>query len=149
VSVVVVDASVAAKWFLPAASEPLRNEALELLRRYTRADLRLVVPDPFWTETANIFWKAVRQKRLTTKSAESALVALHQWNFPSVASNGLVDLAFVLAVNLNRTVNDALYVALAIDAGGVFVTADEKLANATAAPLPVKWLGSASNLAIP
>ena len=42
----------------------------------------------------------------------------------------------------DRTVHDCLYVALAVQAGSVVITADEKLANALAAYLPVKWLGS-------
>jgi hypothetical protein len=34
VSTCVVDASVAAKWFLPAKQEPLANEALQLFKDY-------------------------------------------------------------------------------------------------------------------
>ena len=39
-----------------------------------------------------------------------------------------------------RTVYDCLYIALAVASTGQFVTADELLANAVAARLPVKWL---------
>jgi len=39
-------------------------------------------------------------------------------------------------------VYDALYVALALDSKSQLVTADARLANALAAHLPVKWLGS-------
>jgi predicted nucleic acid-binding protein len=72
VSVVVLDASVAVKWFLPASGEPLRNEALGLMRRYANGEIRFVVPDLFRAETANILWKAVRQRRITIKEAESS-----------------------------------------------------------------------------
>jgi predicted nucleic acid-binding protein len=34
-----------------------------------------------------------------------------------------------------------LYIALAVQSGTDLVTADERLANAVAARLPVKWLG--------
>jgi hypothetical protein len=47
----VIDASVAAKWFLP--DEPFSERALELL-----------LPDLFFSECGNILWKAARRKSL-------------------------------------------------------------------------------------
>jgi predicted nucleic acid-binding protein len=44
----------------------------------------------------------------------------------------LVVPAFDLADRSNRTVYDCLYLALAVQLGGVMVTADDKLANALA-----------------
>lgn len=49
-SLFVIDASVAAKWILPARGEPLSIEALDLLGRYVSGDARFVVPDLFWAE---------------------------------------------------------------------------------------------------
>ncbi len=45
-------------------------------------------------------------------------------------------------MTFDRTVYDSLYVALAVDSKAELVTVDEKLANALAARLPVKWLGA-------
>ncbi len=140
-SPVVVDASVAAKWFLPAAGETLSNEALELLRRYTDGRVRFIVPDLFWAELANILWKAVRQGRGTKAFADAAIAEMKGRNFPTVPSLTLLDEAFLIATTFDRTVYDCLYVALAMTAQAQFVTADEKLARALAAHLPVKWLG--------
>jgi predicted nucleic acid-binding protein len=42
----------------------------------------------------------------------------------------------------SRTFYDGLYVTLAINCSVDLVTADERLANALAAHLPVKWLGA-------
>jgi predicted nucleic acid-binding protein len=42
----------------------------------------------------------------------------------------------------DRTVYDSLYIAAALATSSELVTADEHLANAVAATLPVKWLGS-------
>ena len=138
----VIDASVAAKWILPASGETLTREALDLLKHYASGELRFVVPDLFWAELANIVWKAVRHGRLRAVSAESALLAMRDRNFPTVSSHTLLVEAFAIATAFDRVVYDALYVALAATTKSQLVTADERLANALAAHLPVKWLGS-------
>jgi predicted nucleic acid-binding protein len=58
--------------------------------------------------------------------------------FPTVPSLVLLDLAFDIASGFDRTVYDSLYLALALQFRVQLVTADEKLANAVAAQLPVK-----------
>jgi len=142
VSLFVIDASVAAKWFLPAAAEPLSDEALELLERYAKGRVRFVVPDLFWAEFGNILWKAVRQRRLTREAAEAAIAAMKGRKLPTAPSEGLVEQAFAIAAAFDRTVYDGLYVALAVDLRAQLITADERLAKALAAHLPVKWLAS-------
>jgi predicted nucleic acid-binding protein len=52
--------------------------------------------------------------------------------------------ALNIAVAHDRSVYDCLYVALAIQFKTEMITADERLANALAARLPVKWLGAFS-----
>jgi predicted nucleic acid-binding protein len=142
VTTLVVDASVAAKWFLPAAGETLTQQALQLLKRYAAGELRFLVPDLFWVEFANIMWKAVRQRRWPQASAEVAVRAVRDRNFPSVSSLTLLEDAFAIASTFDRTVYDGIYVALALTSKTELITADERLANALAAHLPVKWLGS-------
>jgi predicted nucleic acid-binding protein len=138
VNAFVADASVAAKWLLPGKSEPLREEAMEWLRRYADGELRLIVPDLFWAELANILWKAVRQGRSTKTAALAALHTLQEFQIQTISSQVLLDLAFAIAIRYERTAYDSLYVALAIHFKAQLVTADEKLANALAAHLPVK-----------
>lgn len=140
--IVVLDASVAAKWFLPAESETLTDEALLLLQRYVKGEIRFLVPDLFWAETANILWKAVRQGRTTKSSAQLALTSLAKRKLPTVSSLGLLPQAFAIANAFDRTVYDSLYVALAIESNAHFVTADQRLANALAPQCSVKWLGA-------
>lgn len=139
----VIDASVAAKWFLPAANEPLTSQALALLDSYRTGQLRFVVPDLFWSELASIFWKAVRQGRWGGTSAESALQLACKRNFPTIPATDLLDSAFRIALAFDRSPYDALYIAAAIATKSELFTADERLANAVAATLPVKWLGAA------
>jgi predicted nucleic acid-binding protein len=138
----VIDASVAVKWFLPPSGEPLAVEALRLLAGYAKGQSRFAVPDLFWAECANILWKAVRQGRWTRHAAEKAILALKDRSFPTTSSHDLLEEAFSIAATFDRTVYDSLYVALAVRLKADMVTADERLANALAAHLPVKWLGA-------
>jgi predicted nucleic acid-binding protein len=142
VSLFVVDASVAAKWFLPAAGETLTDEALEFLRGYTTGQIRLIVPDVFWAEFASILWKAVRQGRWTKDAADAAIAAMKDRNLPTVPSLALLEAAFAIANAFQRSVYDSLYVALAVSSKAQLLTADERLARPLASTLPVKWLGS-------
>ena len=141
-TVFVIDASVAAKWFLPPSGEPLAEEAFQLLAGYAEGRFRFAVPDLFWAECANILWRAVRQDRCTRGAAEEAILALQARSLPTTSSLELLEEAFSIAATFRRTVYDGLYVALAVRLKADLVTADARLANALAAHLPVKWLGS-------
>ncbi len=140
---IVVDASVAAKWCLPGSDESLVAEAGDLLSRYAKGELRFIVPDLFWSELGNILWKAVRQGRCSRSAAESAILAIQDRNLPTISTVELLQDAFAIAIGFGHTFYDSLYVALAVAFKAQLVTADERLANALAAYLPVKWLGSA------
>src|SRR5271157_3688921 len=139
-SLVVVDANTAAKWSLQ--DETLVEEAVALLSRYGRREIQFIVPDLFWAEVGNLLWKAVRRGRCTRADADVNLAAVRDLNLTTVPSVGLIDHAFKIATRFDRTVYDSLYVALAVEAHAQMVTADEELANAVAAHLPVKWLGA-------
>ena len=140
---VVVDASVAAKWVLPAEGETLTEEAAGWLRRYAQGEVLFLVPDLFWAETANLLWKALQHGRCSKEFAERAQASLVGRGLRTIASVSLLNLAFRIATDHQRTVYDSLYVALAVRANGQLITADERLANALAAHFPVKWLGAA------
>jgi len=113
-----------------------------LLAGYAQGRFRFAVPDLFWAECTNILWKAVRQGRWTRSAAEEAMLALKGRSLPTTSSLDLLEEAFSIAVTFDRTVYDSLYVELALRFKAELVTADERLANALAAHLPVKWLGS-------
>ena len=141
-SLVVVDASVAAKWFLPENGEALADRALALLDQYDKKEVQFVVPDLFYVEIASAIWKAVRVGRVPRAFGDQALVLLTQREFATVPSLKLLDSAFQIATAYGRSVYDSLYVALAVQTKSQLITADERLANSLAARFPVKWLGA-------
>ncbi len=118
----VVDASVAAKWFLP---EPDAAAALRLLsgRR------RLAAPDLIRSEIGNLAWKL--HTRGTLDANEASDMTEHFLSMPLEIhdSTRLLAPALQIAIATRRTVYDSLYLALAMELGGTVVTADERWVN--------------------
>lgn len=141
-SVLILDASVAAKWVLPPGGETLLDQALQLLHGYESGEFQFVVPDLFWAEFGNVMWNAVRQGRLSESAALIAVETMRSRNFPTMPSRDLMADALRIAVLSGRTFYDSVYVSLALEANALFLTADERLANALGAHLPVRWLGT-------
>ncbi len=137
-----LDASVAAKWFLPSDWESYSTEAAQLFKRYEKDKLTLYVPDHFWIEMANVLVQAACHKRWSQSEARRALEALQELQIRTFATRRFLPLAIRLALDFDHAVYDCVYVALAMAMHCIFITADEKLANKTAAKLPVKWLGT-------
>lgn len=140
----ILDAGVAVKWAIPSAGETLISESVELLKRYTAGEINFIVPDIFWAEVGNVLWKGVRQGRWPQAVAEGTATDFRERNFLTISSQDLLPEALRIALAHDRTVYDCLYVALAIQFKTEMITADEGLANALAARLPVKWLGAFS-----
>lgn len=138
----VIDANVAAKWCLPEKDEPLVSQARTLLEAYTRAEIALIVPDLFWPELGNVLWKAVRRGRLSNSDAHSALEFLQGLNIPTYSCSDFLPETLHLALFYGRSFYDSLYATLAQHSSVELITADERLANALAASMPVKWLGA-------
>lgn len=140
----VLDASVAVKWAMPSANEPLTVESLRLLERYRDGKIDFVVPDIFWAEVGNVLWKGARRRRWSRDAAESVAADFKARDFLTVPSQVLLPEALRIAFTYDRSVYDCLYAALAVEAKTDLITADERLANTLAAHLPVKWLGAIS-----
>jgi len=130
----VVDASVAVKWFVP---EIHSEEALRLLKE----EWVLLVPDLVWGEVGNILWKKKQRGEMTDENARFILQQLGRFNLAVHSSQELADTAWELASRLNRTFYDSLYLALAESQGCPLVTADRRLFNAVSpAGLNVVWI---------
>jgi predicted nucleic acid-binding protein len=119
---IVVDASVALKWFVP---EALSENAASLLDG--SADLS--APDLLYPEFGNILWKKVQRQEITTEDAREILIGLRRVPLALTPSSILIDAALEIAIAHRRTVYDSLYVALAVARDSILVTADDKLAN--------------------
>jgi predicted nucleic acid-binding protein len=142
VNTLVLDASVAIKWAIPSALEPLTDESVRLLKRYIDGEIEFMVPDIFWAELGNVLWKGARQRRWLRTEAEVVMNEMKARDFTTVSSQALLPEAMTIAFAHDRAVYDCLYVALAVQAKSELITADERLANALAARFPVKWLGA-------
>ena len=138
----VLDASVAVKWAIPSAQEPLTDEAEQLLKRHAIGQINFIVPDVFWAEVGNVLWKGARRARWSRDNAEAAATDMLARDFITVPSHSLLPVALNIAFANDQRVYDCLYVALASESNADLVTADERLANALAARFPVKWLGA-------
>ena len=141
-SVYVLDASVAVKWFLPTHDEPFAAQARQLLQEWADEIVTLLVPDLFFAEVANVLWKAVRARRCSLQEAEFSLARLEAAAIPSLSSLKLLEQAFAIAARHGRSLYDSLYVAMAAKSNAQLITADEKLVNALAGHYSIRWLGA-------
>jgi predicted nucleic acid-binding protein len=139
---VVLDSSVAVKWLPILRQEPLVAEAQELRHKWEDGKVNIAVPDLFWMEIAAVLWKTQRRLTCTVAEAEAALQDLLELRIPTIESRPLLEMTLRIATRHDRVVYDGVYIALAQSLNAEFVTADEKLANAVAAYLPVKWIGA-------
>jgi predicted nucleic acid-binding protein len=116
----VVDASVAVKWFVP---EIHTQAALRLLHETHE----LVAPDLLFPEIGNTLWKKIRLEEIDRDEARQVLRALRALPLTIQPSAPLLEPALEIAIGLNRTVYDSLYVALALQHHCRMVTADRRL----------------------
>ena len=137
----VVDASVAAKWLLPAAGEDLLDQANRLAGLHVRRELQLLAPDLIEAEIGNVLWKAVRRNRISRTEAGNSLRSFAALAIQVIPTSDLLDQALQIAVDCDRSFYDSLYIALALSTKTELITADERLVNALGSRFPVRWLG--------
>ena len=120
--IVVVDASVAAMWFLP---EPDSESAALLLD----AKCELIAPDLMRLEVANALLKATRRGAIDSMDAAAALARLSAPSVRFERAGPYAEPAFEVAERHGGSVYDATYVALAKAFGAVVATNDMELAK--------------------
>ena len=130
---VVVDSSIAIKWFVV---EPYSEDARKVLDGYQVGDLNLLAPDLINSEIGNIIWKKHRLQGLSTSDALEIIDVFQTISFAFTPTADLLNEAYRLAVAHQRTVYDMMYVALSIREQCRFVTADDRMVNAIARAYP-------------
>lgn len=136
----VVDSSVAIKWFVP---EPHSVEARRILDGYQLGALSFLAPDLINAEFANIVWKKHAFQGLDAGDAQSIIDEFRKLVFTLTSTADLLEDAYLLAVTHRRSVYDMLYLALSLRENCQFVTADEKLVNAVGSVFSnIAWLAS-------
>ncbi|MGA8195303.1 MAG: type II toxin-antitoxin system VapC family toxin [Acetobacteraceae bacterium] len=134
----VVDASVAAKWVI---DEPGTRQALKLRPHVLSA------PDLLIAECANIVWKKVRLGELSEPEASLAIGLLVRADIELVPTRRLARRAVDLAILLDHSAYECMYLALAEAAKRPFVTADGPLLRKLAVERTAARLITAIDLA--
>lgn len=115
----VVDTSVAVKWVVPELGQPEDDTelALDLLER------TLIAPDCIAGEFANAMFKKVRRAEIGEAQAREAVAILPNI-VDFVPSPPLMTAAFELALQILHPVHDCVFLIVAMETGGLLVTAD-------------------------
>ena len=114
----VVDASVALKWFL--LDEPQASRSLAI----AQDDALLIAPDPLTAEVCNGAWRSARLGRLSDAQVDEIATCLPRFFDTLVSTTVLAPRAVTIAGQLEHPVYDCLYVSLAEAEKAQIVTAD-------------------------
>lgn len=136
----VIDASVAVKMFVP---ETLSAQAQAVFARFASENgADLIVPDFFFIECANVFYKWAQRSAYPGTDARAHLRDLTGLGLTVIPAQVLADDALEIALTHKITAYDACYVAAAAQLKLPLITADEKLATKVAkGSCDVQWLG--------
>lgn len=121
----VVDASVAVKWFV---EEEYSVQAGSLLE----ATHELYAPRLLASEVGNVLWRKARNGEMERSRVGALAAAISKMPVHWVEDEEICPDAVRLSLGLGRSVYDCLYLALAHRLGATLVTADIRFANALA-----------------
>ena len=134
----VVDASVAFKWFLRDDSHS--SQAVAILQ--DRATL--IAPDFLIAEVCNAAWRSVRLGRISQAQVNEIAANLPSFFDALVSAAELAPRAVTIAGQIDRPVYDCLYLALAEAEQASLVTADLELLGKVRATAWERWAISLS-----
>jgi predicted nucleic acid-binding protein len=124
----VIDTSALLRLFIPDGDVPAGLHAF--IGAAEKGLHQAIAPELLAAEAANVVLKKQRSGALSDGEAAELLKDIMALPIRLLSHQPLVGPAYKLALQLNRTIYDALFLALAIDRGAVFFTADMALAKA-------------------
>ncbi len=124
----VIDTSALLRLFIPDGDVPTGLRAF--VGNAERGLHQAIAPELLAAEAANVVLKKQRAGELSVNEAAELLGDIMALPIRLMPHRPLVDAAFQQARQLNLTVYDALFLALAVERGAVLFTADAALAKA-------------------
>ncbi|MGH8901759.1 MAG: type II toxin-antitoxin system VapC family toxin [Egibacteraceae bacterium] len=118
----VIDASVAVRWFVDG---PYQDQA----RSLRHADVDFFAPTLLIAEAANVMWQLARAGQVSRPDAGKVLALLASGTPELFRVPPLIRRAFALAMELDHSVYDCIYLALAEEHHARVVTADRRFAH--------------------
>lgn len=136
----VVDASVAVKWYL--ADEPDVERARAVFERFLAGELRLIAPGQIRYEVASAITVATRARtpRLAREEGATAIREFLALRIEMFDEDGMIVDAYRLVHQHGVAFYDALYLALAERLAVPFITADRRLYERVRQLLYVMWI---------
>jgi len=122
----VVDANVAAKWYL---KEEGHERASEIMEAGLRGETRLIAPILIAAEIGNVLWQRTRRGEMVDDEVREAWAAFEVAPVDLFDIKSLMPLALDISLETGCAVYDALYVALAEAEDAKLITADRRLAR--------------------
>lgn len=119
----VVDANVAVKWLIQEVHSRAADELL-------LSGSRLLAPSFIEIEIGNILWKKVRSGVMAREEGDAFLSLFQDLHLELFPTHQLLHASYFIAVELDRSFYDSLYLALAISQSASLITADKKFYNA-------------------
>ncbi|NET57728.1 MAG: type II toxin-antitoxin system VapC family toxin [Symploca sp. SIO2E6] len=132
----VIDANVGIKRFI---DDPLTTKVNQLLAQLNISDTQIYIPDLFYIEVANIFWKYVRAGMYTGEKVQADLATIKNLPLRVVSTAELMEEAINIAIAYGISAYDASYVVLSHRVSSPLLTLDQRLVNTLAiAPYNVR-----------
>jgi predicted nucleic acid-binding protein len=91
-----------------------------------RQKAKLIAPELLVAECANILWKKVQRRELSKEEALFAARLLQGAEIELLPTRFLFEVATRMSIEIDHPAYDCLYLALAVEKGCRFVTADER-----------------------
>ncbi len=105
----VIDANVGIKRFIDDSLTPKVRQLFDTLYN---PQTEIYIPDLFYIEMTNIFWKYIRAGVYSTTQFRSDLAILKAFPLTNVSTSELMEDAFHIACNYQVSAYDGAYVAL-------------------------------------